>query len=154
MASSAAMPDRENGTGRLQASRAAVGGKLRASKAGLATDTLSFFSRLIFAVVTLFVATVSGSVSYAQSGPFAGMAGVWAGGGTITLDDGSSERIRCRATYAVGAGGNGLNQSLTCASDSYRFNLSSNVVARGDVLSGTWSETSRNVSGNVEGSGG
>ncbi len=92
--------------------------------------------------------------SHAQSGPFAGMAGVWAGSGTVTLDDGSSERIRCRATYAVGAGGNGLNQSLTCASDSYRFNLSSNVMARGGVLSGTWSETSRNVSGNVEGSGG
>ena len=91
---------------------------------------------------------------HAQSGPFAGMAGAWAGGGTITLDDGSSERIRCRATYAVGNGGNGLNQSLTCASDSYRFNLSSNVVARGGVLSGTWSESSRNVNGNVEGTGG
>src|ERR1043165_1842546 len=86
--------------------------------------------------------------SHAQSGPFAGMAGVWSGGGTVTLDDGSSERIRCRATYAVGAGGNGLNQSLTCASDSYRFNLSSNVIARGGSLSGTWSETSRNVNGN------
>jgi hypothetical protein len=94
------------------------------------------------------------SASEAQSGPFAGMAGVWSGGGTITLDDGSSERIRCRATYAVGAGGNGLNQSLTCASDSYRFNLSSNVMARGGVLSGTWSESSRNVNGTVEGSGG
>ena len=31
------------------------------------------------------------------------MAGVWSGGGTVTLDDGSTERIRCRATYAVGA---------------------------------------------------
>ena len=27
------------------------------------------------------------------------MAGKWAGGGTVTLDDGSNERIRCRATY-------------------------------------------------------
>jgi len=79
------------------------------------------------------------------------MAGVWSGGGTITLDDGSSERIRCRATYAVGNGGNGLNQSLTCASDSYRFNLASNVIANGSQLSGTWSESSRNVSGNLEG---
>jgi hypothetical protein len=94
------------------------------------------------------------SASHAQSGPFAGMAGVWSGSGTVTLDDGSSERIRCRATYAVGAGGNGLNQSLTCASDSYRFNLSSNVVARGGSLSGTWSESSRNISGNLEGRGG
>src|SRR3954468_10418728 len=92
--------------------------------------------------------------SHAQSGPFAGMAGVWAGGGTITLDDGSTERIRCRATYAVGNGGNGLNQSLTCASDSYRFNLSSNVIARGGALSGTWNESSRNISGNLEGRGG
>ena len=33
---------------------------------------------------------------------FAGMAGTWSGGGTVTLDDGSSERIRCRATYKVG----------------------------------------------------
>jgi len=44
----------------------------------------------------------SGSASYAQSGPFAGMAGNWSGGGTVTLDDGSTERIRCRASYAVG----------------------------------------------------
>src|SRR3954451_8215882 len=91
--------------------------------------------------------------SHAQSGPFAGMAGVWSGAGTITLDDGSTERIRCRATYAVGNGGNGLNQSLTCASDSYRFNLSRNVMARGGALSGTWSESSRNISGNLEGRG-
>jgi hypothetical protein len=94
-----------------------------------------------------------GSASHAQSGPFAGMAGVWSGGGTVTLDDGSTERIRCRATYAVGAGGNGLNQSLTCASDSYRFNLSSNVRAAGGSLSGTWSEASRGINGALEGRG-
>ncbi len=93
------------------------------------------------------------SAGYAQSGPFAGMAGNWSGGGTVTLDDGSTERIRCRANYVIGAGGNGLNQSLTCASDSYRFNLSSNVVSSGGALSGTWSESSRGVSGNLEGRG-
>jgi hypothetical protein len=153
MASSAAMPDRENGTGRLQASRAAVGGKLRGSKASPATDTLRFFSRLILAVVTLFVATVSGSISYAQSGPFAGMAGVWAGGGTVTLDDGSSERIRCRATYAVGAGGAGLNMSLLCASDSYRFDLTGNLISDRGVLSGTWGESSRGINGTLQGRG-
>ena len=91
--------------------------------------------------------------SHAQSGPFAGMAGVWSGSGTITLDDWSTERIRCRATYAVGAGGNGLNQSLTCASDSYRFNLSSNVRASGGSLSGTWSESSRGINGSLQGRG-
>jgi hypothetical protein len=81
------------------------------------------------------------------------MAGSWSGGGTVTLDDGSSERIRCRATYAVGEGGAGLNQSLTCASDSYKFNLASNVIAEGGALSGTWSESSRGVSGTLSGHG-
>jgi hypothetical protein len=99
------------------------------------------------------VATVSGSASYAQSGPFAGMAGNWAGGGTVTLDDGSTERIRCRATYAVGAGGSGLNLDLTCASDSYKFDLRGNVVSERGALSGTWSESGRGVSGNLEGRG-
>jgi hypothetical protein len=69
------------------------------------------------------------------------------------LDDGSTERIRCRASYAVGAGGTGLNQTLNCASDSYKFNLASNVVSEGGALSGTWSESSRNISGTLEGRG-
>jgi hypothetical protein len=115
--------------------------------------SLAVIKRLIFAVVTLFVASVSGSASYAQSGPFAGMAGNWSGGGTVTLDDGSTERIRCRASYAVGAGGNGLNLSLICASDSYKFDLRGNVVAERGALSGTWSESSRGISGNLEGRG-
>jgi len=139
--------------GHLRAYRAAVDGKRHGNKAKRTTGTFAVIRRLMFAVVALFVASVSGSASYAQSGPFAGMAGNWSGGGTVTLDDGSSERIRCRATYAVGAGGTGLNQSLTCASDSYRFILSSNVVAQGSALSGTWSESSRGVNGTLQGRG-
>lgn len=81
------------------------------------------------------------------------MAGNWSGGGSVALDEGATERIRCRATYAVGAGGTGLNLSLTCASDSYKFSLSANVVSEGGALSGTWSESSRNVNGNLEGRG-
>jgi hypothetical protein len=135
--------------GHLRAYRAAAGGKLRGNN-----KTAEFFAvtrRVIFAAVTFLAASISGSASYAQPGPFTGMAGNWSGGGTVTLDDGSSERIRCRATYAVGENGNGLNQTLTCASDSYKFDLRSNVLAEGGSLSGTWSEASRNVSGNLQG---
>jgi hypothetical protein len=134
--------------------RAAAGGKRHVNKAIRIAQHPGAVRQLIIAAAVLFTALVCGSASHAQSGPFAGLAGVWSGGGTVTLDDGSTERIRCRATYAVGNGGNGLNQSLTCASDSYRFNLASNVVASGGSLSGTWSESSRNVSGNLEGHGG
>lgn len=137
--------------GHLRAYRAAVDGKHRSNKPNRTSEPLAFARQLILAAVALFAVSIGSSASYAQSGPFAGMAGNWTGGGTITLDDGSSERIRCRATYAVGAGGNGLNQTLTCASDSYRFNLASNVMAEGGSIRGTWSETTRNVSGNLEG---
>jgi len=115
----------------------------------------TFTRRAIFAIATVIAVSAAGGASYAQSGgAFAGMAGVWSGGGTVTLDDGSTERIRCRATYAVGEGGNGLQQTLTCASDSYKFNLSSNVEARGGAISGTWNEASRNINGSIEGRSG
>jgi hypothetical protein len=140
--------------GHLRACRAAVDGRRRVNSAGQTAAARAPISRLIFAGATLLLAFLSGSACSAQSGPFAGMAGNWSGAGTVTLDDGSTERIRCRASYAVGDGGNGLNQSLTCASDSYRFNLASNVLAHGGSLSGTWSESTRNVSGNLEGRSG
>ncbi len=90
--------------------------------------------------------------SMAQSSqPFAGMSGVWSGRGTISLEGGAREAIRCRATYAVRGDGNGLQQTLRCASDSYKIELTSNVIANGGRLSGTWSEATRNVSGDVQG---
>jgi hypothetical protein len=153
-ASSVAMQDGGSGMEHLQAYRAAVGGKPHANRASHAAARFAIARRLIFAVATLFAAAVFSSASHAQSGPFAGLAGNWSGGGNVTLDDGSTERIRCRASYAVGNGGSGLNQTLTCASDSYKFNLSTNVIAQGSSLSGTWSEGSRNINGALEGRGG
>jgi hypothetical protein len=135
----------------LQGYRVAVIGKRRASKAGRTAASFAVGRRLILAAATIFVAALSCSTSYAQSGPFAGMAGNWSGGGTVTLDDGSSERIRCRSSDAVGDGGNGLNLTLTCASDSYKFDLKGNVVADRGVLSGSWSESGRGINGILEG---
>jgi len=151
MANSVAMLDRGDGMGHLRAYRVAVDGKLQSNKTNQASVPFGVIRRLIFAAVALLVASISGSASYAQSGPFAGMAGNWSGGGTVMLDDGSTERIRCRASYAVSEGGAGLNQTLTCASDSYTFNLTSNVVSEGGTLSGTWSETSRGINGSLAG---
>ena len=51
------------------------------------------------------------SLAVAQSAPFAGLAGVWSGSGSIALADGHRERIKCRATYAVSETGAGLQQS-------------------------------------------
>ncbi len=94
------------------------------------------------------------AVSHAQSGPFAGFAGTWAGSGTVALSDGTTERIRCKADYKVNGSGLGLKQNLHCASDSYKFDLSSDVTSQGDRISGNWSEASRNIFGNLQGTAG
>jgi hypothetical protein len=96
---------------------------------------------------------LSASASYAE-GPFAGFEGAWSGTGTVALSDGTKERIRCRATYKVGGSGNQLTQTLRCASDSYKFDLSADVTSNGDRISGNWSEASRNINGNLQGKAG
>jgi hypothetical protein len=133
----------------LQAYRAAGGGKHRASKQ-FVTRVLAW--RLLMAAAVLFVAAVANSESKAQSGPFAPMAGTWSGGGTVILDDGSTERIRCRAKYAPI--GPTMELSLTCASDAYKFHFGANVKAEGSAITGSWSEASRNIGGSLEGRGG
>jgi len=138
--------------GLQRAYRAAVGGKHRGNDASRAVDALLVIRRLLIAAAVLFVTSLSSSVGYAQSGPYAGMAGNWAGSGTVTLDDGSKERIRCRASYAVA--GAAMNMTLTCASDAYKFNLQASVVDQGGVVAGTWTESSRNVGGSLQGRGG
>jgi len=93
--------------------------------------------------------------SHAQSpGPFAGFDGAWSGTGTVALSDGTTERIRCKASYKVGGDGLALRQSLLCASDSYKFDLSSDVTSEGGRVSGNWSEASRSLSGNLQGTAG
>lgn len=139
--------------GLQQESRAAAAGKRRANKIGAVSNIVTASRRLLVAAAVLFGAGLTALPAQAQSGPFAGMAGRWAGGGTVTLDDGSTERIRCRASYAVA--GPEMNLNLTCASDAYRFNLEGRVVAEaGGVVSGSWSESSRNISGTLQGRGG
>ncbi len=94
---------------------------------------------------------LSVSASHAQSGPFVGFDGAWSGTGTVALSDGSTERIRCKANYKVNGTGLGLKQSLSCASDSYKFNLSSDVTSEGNKISGNWTEASRNINGSLQG---
>src|ERR1700736_2544525 len=97
---------------------------------------------------------LSVSAGHAQSGPFAGFSGAWSGNGTVALSDGTTEKIRCRADYKVNDSGLGLKQNLHCASDSYKFDLSSDVTSQGDRISGSWSEASRNIFGNLQGTAG
>jgi hypothetical protein len=87
----------------------------------------------------------------ATAGPFRPFLGSWQGSGRITMTSGQTEPITCRATYQGGDGDRSLSQWLVCASDSFRLNIQSSVVAEGGAVQGQWEETTRNVQGNLSG---
>jgi hypothetical protein len=87
----------------------------------------------------------------ARTNAFSDTTGSWFGRGRIYLSDATTERIRCRARYAVWEGGQMLHQHLLCASASYRFNINSTVSDREGHIFGTWSEATRNITGSVTG---
>ena len=115
----------------------------------------SLYGRAIKSACVGAALLLSVATGQAQSaGPFAGFDGSWSGNGTVTLSDGATERIRCKADYKVNGSGLGLKQNLHCASDSYKFDLSSDVTSQGDRISGNWSEASRNINGYLQGTAG
>lgn len=97
------------------------------------------------------ILVAAGAPAIAQDNPFGGLSGNWSGSGTIKMADGNNERIRCRAAYAVKDGGVVLTQDLRCASDSYKFELNSAVSYSAGAVNGTWTETTRQVSGSISG---
>ena len=91
------------------------------------------------------------SVAHGSSSPFTGLSGAWAGPGTITLDSGAKERIRCRANYSVDGSGVNLKLDLRCSSDSFKFELQSSVSHNNGEVSGFWNELTNRVGGTVAG---
>ena len=93
---------------------------------------------------------LSPALARSQESQFLNLQGAWSGDGVITVNDGRSERIRCRAKYFVSPSGQNIDQQLRCASDSYRFDVNSGLVLQGDgSIVGTWTESSRNINGRV-----
>lgn len=109
------------------------------------------FSRRFIWLGALAVLAFGTATSSAYAGPFSGLAGTWSGSGHISLANGTRERIRCRAHYAVGNDGTMLQQSLRCASDSYNFDLRSDVESHGGRITGNWNESTRQIGGTLSG---
>jgi hypothetical protein len=116
--------------------------------------------RLIGDSKVLIVCGVATALAVALSSPseaqrpaniFERMSGQWTGEGTIHTTSGSTERIRCRATYRTLGAGSSLRQEMLCASDSYKFQVTSDLVRSAETITGQWVETTRNVAGSIAG---
>jgi hypothetical protein len=100
-----------------------------------------------FAVALGLLTIADGAPASAQQ--FNQFVGNWSGSGTITVRDGGRERLRCRGQFT--GGGNALAMALRCASDSYRFELQSDIKVEGGNISGSWNELTRHVYGTISG---
>jgi len=106
----------------------------------------------VVAAVCGIVLSLSPLPGYAAQGPFSDMSGDWSGGGTVTLSSGSSERLRCRATYDSQAAGNNLKLVLRCASDSYNVDFRGTAINNGGNMTGNWFESTNQAAGQFFGS--
>lgn len=113
---------------------------------------LSVIGHFRILAVAAFVLIFAGSAQAQNAGPFTPLAGSWNGNGSITISNGSHERIRCRAEYNVANAGSTAAISLRCASDSYSFELQGNVRYQNGELRGDWSERTRGAGGMLSGS--
>jgi len=70
----------------------------------------------------------------------------------MSLQNGTKERIRCRAQYVVTENGTNLQQSLRCDSDTDQIRINAHINDHGGSLSGGWAEEVHNASGSLRGS--
>ncbi len=77
--------------------------------------------------------------------------GRWSGWGTISLPSGTSEQLKCIATYFVNDGGASMVQNLRCASASYKIDATAKLKLASGVMTGEWEEKTYSAIGSVTG---
>lgn len=105
--------------------------------------------RTIFAAALCLA--IGGTASAFAGDAFTRLEGQWRGKGTIEFSNKSKETLHCRAAYDVLGSGADLELSIRCASDSYKIHLLGRATEAGGKVSGSWSEATLNVTGNLSG---
>jgi hypothetical protein len=115
--------------------------------------SISMLACAAFAAGVVLVASpaFSQEVAEAAGGVFGNLGGTWSGTGMITMKDGGRERLHCRGSYVVDGDGANLRQELKCASDSYKFEMSTDISQTAGQLAGNWTENTRHIAGRVTG---
>ena len=88
----------------------------------------------------------------ASAGAFSNFIGTWSGSGTVRLENGKREKIRCNGYYTERMGGNGLGVAIRCASASNKIEMRAGLSQAGGRVVGSWEERTFNAGGSVSGS--
>jgi hypothetical protein len=83
--------------------------------------------------------------------PLDKLVGRWVGEGFLGVKDGANESVKCRVTYIPAEGTHHLKQTVRCASAAGSIEVQSAIVHAGGAISGSWSELTRNMRGDLTG---
>jgi hypothetical protein len=95
--------------------------------------------------------SISAAAGVEAAGPFESLNGSWSGAGSIKLDDGRTEGLKCRAYYSQRSGGASIGLALRCASASNKIDLRATLNSTGSRIAGNWEERTFNVNGSASG---
>lgn len=83
--------------------------------------------------------------------PLEKLVGRWVGEGFLGVKDGKSESVKCRVTYIPAESSHQLKQTVRCASAGGSIEVQSHIVHSAGAISGSWSELTRNMRGDLSG---
>lgn len=108
-------------------------------------------------IATVVAAGFTLLASVATANPVLNLPGRWSGPGNIVMSDGTSEQMRCVATYFVESNGTSVKQNLRCASQGYKIDAITNLKVADGRVSGAWEErtwaTTGSIRGGIQGDG-
>ena len=105
--------------------------------------------RFILACVLTVAVGGLASVSHVGTAKAASLSGAWSGGGTVRLNSGQVERVRCRVRYSRSSG-RSYGVSATCATTAGTISQSGRVVkVRGNRYSGRLYNAEYAVTGRI-----
>jgi len=96
------------------------------------------------------VGCVAMTPARALDGTFAPLDGTWGGSGSVRLENGKTERLKCKGYYNAKQG-NSLGMAINCGNATFKINMRANLRSSGGSISGTWEEREFNQSGDVAG---
>lgn len=91
----------------------------------------------------------SGAAAQVRQAKLDEFSGYWSGLGTVTWTNGSTEQVKCVATYRPAA--DIVRQSLRCASQGYSISAAVELKVAGSDVSGTWEEKTYSANGAITG---
>ncbi|MEZ5774177.1 MAG: hypothetical protein R3D33_05580 [Hyphomicrobiaceae bacterium] len=86
-----------------------------------------------------------------DGGSVAGLAGRWAGEGSVRYTSGRTDPFKCVVTYFTDESASKVRQNLRCNNGDMQIQLKSDWQVDGSSITGTWQETKYDLSGTLMG---